>query len=162
MSSLELSGILDKLPPQLRELGPASLAIGAGIVVFLGYVIKTVNMRRKMPPGPVGLPFLGNKHQMPPVKPWRKFEELNKVYGQCKICFGMHLLLLMMVVVSCSGPVVSLFFGSTPIIGKFSKELRLSAILMFVNLVCGTAQAAWDLLEKRSDIYSSRPRFIMG
>ena len=33
---------------------------------------------------------------------------------------------------------------------------------MFVNLVCGTAQAAWDLLEKRSDIYSSRPRFIMG
>ncbi|KAJ8495281.1 hypothetical protein ONZ45_g12935 [Pleurotus djamor] len=42
------------------------------------------------------------------------------------------------------GPVVSLFMGSTPVI------------------VLGTAQAAWDLLEKRSDIYSSRPRLIMG
>lgn len=28
--------------------------------------------------------------------------------------------------------------------------------------VLGTAQAAWDLLEKRSDIYSSRPRFVVA
>lgn len=82
MSSLSLSEILDRLPPQLKDLGPASLALGAGIVVFLGYVIKTVNNRRKMPPGPVGLPFIGNKHQMPPSKPWRKFEQLNKQYGR--------------------------------------------------------------------------------
>ncbi|KAG5220374.1 cytochrome P450 [Salix suchowensis] len=39
-----------------------------------------------------------------------------------------------------SGPVVSLFLGSTPVV------------------VLGTPQAAWDLLDKRSDIYSSRPR----
>lgn len=31
-----------------------------------------------------------------------------------------------------------------------------------VFLVLGTAQAAWDLLEKRSEIYSSRPRFIVA
>ena len=31
-----------------------------------------------------------------------------------------------------------------------------------VSLVLGTAQAAWDLLEKRSDIYSSRPRFVVA
>ncbi|GAA6007074.1 cytochrome P450 [Rhodotorula paludigena] len=30
------------------------------------------------------------------------------------------------------------------------------------TVVLGSAQAAWDLLEKRSNIYSSRPRFIMG
>ena len=28
--------------------------------------------------------------------------------------------------------------------------------------VLGTAQAAWDLLEKRSEIYSSRPRFVVA
>ncbi|KAG5735900.1 hypothetical protein E4T56_gene2538, partial [Termitomyces sp. T112] len=28
--------------------------------------------------------------------------------------------------------------------------------------VLGTAQAAWDLLEKRSEFYSSRPRFIVA
>jgi len=30
------------------------------------------------------------------------------------------------------------------------------------TIVLGSAQAAWDLLEKRSNIYSSRPRFIMA
>ena len=30
------------------------------------------------------------------------------------------------------------------------------------TIVLGSAQAAWDLLEKRGSIYSSRPRFIMG
>ncbi|KAI0037071.1 cytochrome P450 [Vararia minispora EC-137] len=75
-----------------------------------------------MPPGPRGFLWLGNQHQVPAVKPWRKFAEWNHVYG----------------------PVVSLFLGRTPVI------------------VLGTAQAAWDLLDKRSDIYSSRPRFIMA
>ncbi|KAF9011912.1 cytochrome P450 [Cyathus striatus] len=42
------------------------------------------------------------------------------------------------------GPVVSIFLGSTPVI------------------ILGTAQPAWDLLEKRSDIYSSRPRFVVA
>ncbi|KAK0609930.1 cytochrome P450 [Bombardia bombarda] len=30
------------------------------------------------------------------------------------------------------------------------------------TIILGSAQAAWDLLEKRGAIYSSRPRFIMG
>ncbi|PFH51132.1 hypothetical protein AMATHDRAFT_80422 [Amanita thiersii Skay4041] len=75
-----------------------------------------------MPPGPLGLPLIGNWYQLPEVKPWRQFAEWNRQYG----------------------PAISFFLGSTPVI------------------VLGTAQAAWDLLEKRSEIYSSRPRFIMG
>ncbi|TFK91176.1 cytochrome P450 [Polyporus arcularius HHB13444] len=42
------------------------------------------------------------------------------------------------------GPVCSLYLGRTPVI------------------VLGSAQAAWDLLDKRSDIYSGRPRSIMA
>lgn len=30
------------------------------------------------------------------------------------------------------------------------------------TIILGSAQAAWELLEKRGAIYSSRPRFIMG
>ncbi|GLB41499.1 putative cytochrome p450 [Lyophyllum shimeji] len=75
-----------------------------------------------MPPGPLGIPIVGNRHQLPAIKPWRKFAEWNKQYG----------------------PVVSIFLGSTPVI------------------ILGTARAAWDLLEKRSEIYSSRPRFIVA
>ncbi|KAG7095762.1 hypothetical protein E1B28_006467 [Marasmius oreades] len=92
-------------------------------IAFIVYrVLRWYNLRKTMPPGPLGNPFSGNTSQMPVVKPWRKFEEWNKAYG----------------------PVVSIFLGSTPVI------------------VLGTAQAAWDLLEKRSDIYSSRPRFIVA
>ncbi|KAI0751692.1 cytochrome P450 [Daedaleopsis nitida] len=42
------------------------------------------------------------------------------------------------------GPLVSFHLGRTPVI------------------VLGTAQAAWDLLDKRSDIYSGRPRSVMA
>lgn len=42
------------------------------------------------------------------------------------------------------GPVVYLQMGRTP------------------TVVIGTAQAAWDILEKKSGVTSSRPRFIMG
>ena len=35
-----------------------------------------------MPPGPRGLPFLGNKHQVPAVKPWRTFAKWNQEYGE--------------------------------------------------------------------------------
>ncbi|KAI0664172.1 cytochrome P450 [Cubamyces menziesii] len=85
-------------------------------------LVKQYTRKRNMPPGPRGLPFLGNKHQVPSIKPWRKFAEWNRQYG----------------------PVVSFHLGSTPVI------------------VLGTAQAAWDLLEKRSEIYSSRPRFVVA
>ena len=30
------------------------------------------------------------------------------------------------------------------------------------TIILGSAKAAWDLLEKRGSVYSSRPRFIMG
>ncbi|KAI0352103.1 cytochrome P450 [Trametes cingulata] len=42
------------------------------------------------------------------------------------------------------GPVVSFYLGRTPVI------------------LLGSAQAAWDLLENRSEIYSGRPRSIMA
>ncbi|PPQ77934.1 hypothetical protein CVT25_015409 [Psilocybe cyanescens] len=85
-------------------------------------IMKWYRLRELMPPGPLGLPLIGNKYQLPAIKPWKKFAEWNKEYG----------------------PVTSIFLGSTPVI------------------VLGTAQPAWDLLEKRSDIYSSRPRFVVA
>lgn len=44
-------------------------------------VYSSYCMRSRMPPGPRGVPFLGNKHQIPAVKPWRTFEKLNQRYG---------------------------------------------------------------------------------
>ncbi|KAL1939407.1 hypothetical protein VTO73DRAFT_9963 [Trametes versicolor] len=101
------------------------LAIDVWLILLASAVFVLVRhhvRRRNMPPGPRGLPFIGNKYQVPSIKPWRRFAEWNRQYG----------------------PVVSLHLGSTPVI------------------VLGTAQVAWDLLEKRSEIYSSRPRFVVA
>ncbi|KDR77141.1 hypothetical protein GALMADRAFT_431691 [Galerina marginata CBS 339.88] len=92
------------------------------VAYLLYYLLKWYRIRKLMPPGPLGLPWIGNKYQLPAIKPWKKFAEWNRDYG----------------------PVTSIFLGSTPVI------------------ILGTAQPAWDLLEKRSDIYSSRPRFIVA
>ncbi|KAG0698347.1 hypothetical protein DFH29DRAFT_834832 [Suillus ampliporus] len=73
-----------------------------------------------MPPGPRGLPWIGNRYQIPAAEPWRKFAEWDRQYG-------------------------------TPL-GRAANPAS----------VLGTAQAAWDLLEKRSDIYSSRPRCVVA
>jgi cytochrome P450 len=35
----------------------------------------------RMPPGPVPLPFIGNKLQLPGRRPWIKFQEWSKIYG---------------------------------------------------------------------------------
>ena len=120
-----------------------------------------------MTPGPLGVPLLGNKHQMPAVKPWVKFTELNKIYGESLVPGSFGCLIILLKRLTALGPVVSLHFGNTPIIGTavlllLRLFLDLSFMIFSPCLVLGTAQAAWDLLEKRSDIYSSRPRFVVA
>ena len=62
-----------------NELG--FLFLGGACIVIATYTLKSYVLRRKMPPGPPGDPLTGNRNQMPARKPWRKFEQLNKIYG---------------------------------------------------------------------------------
>ncbi|KAG6887755.1 hypothetical protein C0995_013045 [Termitomyces sp. Mi166 len=80
-----------------------SLVIAAYLACLLHFVLKWLNLRRSMPPGPLGIPFIGNMHQMPSEKPWVKFTEWKSRYG----------------------PVVSIFLGSTPVIGKKTGNTRI-------------------------------------
>ncbi|RFU29884.1 hypothetical protein B7463_g6479, partial [Scytalidium lignicola] len=74
-----------------------------------------------MPPGPIPLPFVGNKFQMPVSKPWVKFQEWSKIYG----------------------PIFTVWSGRRP------------------TLVISDPNVAVDLMEKRSQKYSSRPRLVV-
>ncbi|KAA8626752.1 CypX Cytochrome P450 [Pyrenophora tritici-repentis] len=48
--------------------------------IFLG-IIQDIWLWLRMPPGPMPLPFLGNKLHLPKSKPWIKFQEWSKTYG---------------------------------------------------------------------------------
>ena len=67
------------LSPTVQTTFQAGFAIT--LLFVLRYVVKYTLLRRKMPPGPFGIPFIGNRHQMPARKPWRKFQKLNEEYG---------------------------------------------------------------------------------
>lgn len=85
------------------------------------FVYKQYNLKRRLPPGPPGLPLIGNLHQAPSIYPWRTYSEWHKKYG----------------------PIFSLQYGPRTII------------------MLGTHQVAHELLDKKSNIYSSRPRLVM-
>lgn len=66
----------------VAENGPRILAGFFVIFWVVSSLLKNYCKKRQLPPGPRGFPLIGNKHQVPSVKPWRKFEEWNKEYGE--------------------------------------------------------------------------------
>ena len=52
------------------------------LLARMSYALKTVVLRRKMPSGPAGLPFIGNRHQYLPSNHGESLEQLNKRYGK--------------------------------------------------------------------------------
>ena len=67
------------------------------------------------------MPFVGNKWDLPPCKPWYKFKQWTDMYGS----------------------LVTVWAGRRP------------------TVIIGDPKVACDLLERRSAIYSSRPRFVV-
>lgn len=57
------------------------LYILAILCVFI-YELRAFVRRRRYPPGPRGLPLLGNALSMPTKTPWIQFEKISKKYGQ--------------------------------------------------------------------------------
>ncbi|KAF8871009.1 cytochrome P450 [Infundibulicybe gibba] len=77
--------------------------------------------RLPLPPGPKGLPIIGNLLDIPTRKQWAVFGEWSKVYGDI---------------------------------------MHLNAFGQSIIILCSTRRTT-DLLDKRSSIYSSRPRLPM-
>ncbi|KAJ3558855.1 hypothetical protein NM688_g681 [Phlebia brevispora] len=100
-----------------------SLVLVLGVVLLrAGYtIIQTSRLRKTMPPGPQGLPLLGNIFELG-IFQWLQFTKWQEQYG----------------------PIFSLNLAGQPVVvlNKFS--------------------VAADLLDRRSNIYSDRPRMIVG
>ena len=79
---MNASGVVTSVASFASTIFRIPLDVAPFVLVFLTFVLVRQHVqRRRMPPGPRGLPFIGNKHQVPSIKPWRKFAEWNKQYG---------------------------------------------------------------------------------
>lgn len=96
---------------------PLSLAVF--FVLYLAYDYWT---HRKLPPGPLRLPLIGNLHLAPKERPWEKFQQWAKKYG----------------------PIYRVQYGKD------------------ILIVIADHNIARDLLDKRGNIYSDRPRMVMA
>jgi len=137
-------------------------------VILLGQLWRNRHRPGPYPPGPPGLPIIGNFLDIPRTAPWIQFAEWGKKYGMYK------------------PNSFSFFFEQPrpladplhiarqlcPFVEHISSHdiLRLQSIpgpVTYLNLlgrpliVLNTAKATIDLLERRGSNYANRPRSIM-
>lgn len=93
----------------------------AFIVLIVDYGL-VLWQRRKLPPGPVPWPIVGNHFQTPSKRPWIVWQKWAEYYDS---------------------PMMTLWIGRYP------------------RIIISDAWTASDLMEKKSDIFSSRPRLIV-
>ena len=119
---------------------PVALCASLSFAFVSIYVLGTIKTHRteRLPPGPKGIPFLGNLFQLS-FMPWKEFEIWKKQYGTST---PQSSVLSKADSVINPGPMVYLTVGSQGI------------------LVLNTNQVAADLLDRRGHIYSDRPRMI--
>ena len=122
------------MAPDIRA-HPVALCVSLALVSI--YALRTVKsyITGRLPPGPKGIPILGNLFQLS-LTPWKQFEVWKNQYGTSthpSVIFDTDFVLN-------TGPLTYLTLGGQGI------------------LVLNTHQVAADLLDHRGHIYSDRPR----
>lgn len=112
----------------------------AGVGLYLVKQILTKKPPAPFPPGPKGLPLIGNIADMPSVKPWITFAEWGQKYGMCPSCASLNVLPL------------SFFPG----------DISHAEVLGQHIVVLNNVNVAIEMLDKKSSSYSDRPVLPMG
>ena len=121
----------------------------AAAAVLLLLVLRAVIVRKRrgpMPPGPPGWPIIGNVLDIPLDYSWHTFAKWAERWGECRRCLTLA--------------VVSLHtaFPRLACIGDLMSIVLLGQPMIIIN----SYKHAYELLERRSAIYSDRPHMIMA
>jgi len=117
--------------------------LGLPLVVAAVLVARLFQTNNKLPPGPVGLPILGNLLQLW-NHPWLQFTEWTKKYGRLSlVCFS-FVCCLHGTWFAPAGPMFRVNMAGQNVV------------------VVGSHKIATELLDRPSHIYSGRARNIVG
>ena len=111
--------------------------------VCLAWMLTTKTYSKPHPPGPKGLPLLGNMLDMPTSHEWLKAAEWKKVYGTYLMCSG------------------DIRYTDERHWGGVGDVIFLSVLgksIVFLN----SYKTVTDLMDKQSNACSSRPHSQMG
>jgi hypothetical protein len=116
------------------------------ILVFLMIAVSKIHRcfassGPRLPPGPKPQPIVGNLGQIPSDSPAKVFAEWGKIYGPSH----------------SQTDVIFLNWSWA----RSKGDVIYARVLGRPMVILNTVQAARDLLEKRSAIYSDRPRFLL-
>jgi len=124
----------------LHRIALVAAAIVALALLALKFV-KRHRLRLPLPPGPKALPLIGNLLDFPIEHSWLTFEKWSKQYSSWRALFPASLVMMQADLTD-------------------SDIIHLSAAGRHL-IVLSSTQAVVDLIEKRSSVYSDRPRAVM-
>ena len=110
----------------------------AGVGLYIIKQVLTNKQPASFPPGPKGLPLVGNIADMPSVKPWLTFAQWGQKYGKCSP------------------------FPLAQYLYRFLGDMAHIEVLGQHIVILNSVNTAMEMLDKKSSSYSDRPVLPMG
>ena len=129
----------------LSSLSPIAGLVGLAVIYVVNTIVRGILTRRKLPPGPPGVPILGNIWDVK-GKAWLQYTEWARTYG----------------------PIFSLNMAGQPIVVLNSHKVTadlFGALLPaphFSIAEAHTFRVDGAPTDRKSNIYSDRPNFTMA